>query len=344
VRAFAGHLPHRDADEEVADRHLNVTENAPLPAAGRFTGGSVYRSAFRQGATLVPRMLCLVVRRNSGRPGGKPAAPSVASRRTAQEKKPWKDLPGVEHGVEAQFLHPVLLGESILPYRVFRPFEGVVPVTADGTILDAEAAARRGHAGLHGWMTAAEAIWNGNAGSGHGPDAKMTLTGRWNFHNELGAQFPVPTLRILYAKAGSLPAACLVRDRSVIDHLLYWSAPASMGEGHYLASILNSETARRRSASLQARGQWGARHFDKVMFTLPIPRFSENVPLHAELACAGQEAENLAAAVELPDGVKFQHARKLVRDALTQAGISVRIDELVARLLDGARSSPVANA
>jgi SAM-dependent methyltransferase len=342
VRAFAGHLPHRDADEEVADRHLTVTESAPIPAAGRFTGGSAYRSAFRQGATLVPRMLCLVERPSGGHPGGEPAAPWVASRRTTQEKKPWKDLPGVEHSVEAQFLHPVLLGESILPYRVFRPFEGVVPATADGTVLHAETAARHGHAGLHGWMAAAEAIWSGNAGGGPGPDSKMTLTGRWNFHNELGAQFPMPPLRTLYAKAGSVPAACLVRDRSVIDHMLYWSAPASESEGHYLASILNSETARRRSASLQARGQWGARHFDKVMFTLPILRFDENVSLHMELACAGREAENLAATVELPDGVKFQRARKLVRDALTQAGISVRIDELVARLLDGARSSPAA--
>ena len=65
---------------------------------------------------------------------------------------------GVEHRVEAQFLHPVLLGESILPFREFRPFEGVVPVTAQGAILDAEAAANRGYAGLHGWMSAAELI------------------------------------------------------------------------------------------------------------------------------------------------------------------------------------------
>jgi hypothetical protein len=333
VRAFAGRLPCRDASEEIAERHLTVTENAPMPAAGRFTGGSAYRRAFRQGATLVPRMLCFIERRSSGG-AGKPAAPSVVSRRTVQEKHPWKDLPGIAHGVEAQFLHPVLLGESILPYRIFRAFEGVVPTTADGEILDAETAARRSYAGLHGWMTAAEAIWNANAGSG-----SMTLTGRWNFHNELGAQFPVPPLRVLYAKAGTLPAACLVRDRSVIDHMLYWSAPAGEDEGHYLAGILNSETARQRTASLQARGQWGARHFDKVMFTLPIPRFSEKVPLHVELARAGREAEALAVSVELPTGVKFQRARRLVRDALARAKISVRIDELVARLLDDAQST-----
>src|SRR5215472_9065782 len=330
VRAYTGLLPYRDAHEDVADKRLKVTDNAPKPVEGKFTGGSAYRDAFRQGATLVPRMLCLVERKSIGRLGANPAAPLVASRRNTQEKRPWKDLPGVEHNVEAQFLHPVLLGESILPYRLFRPFEGVVPVTTEGAILDADGAANRAYAGLHGWMAAAEAIWEENSDNG-----SMTLINRWNFHNELGAQFPMRPPRVVYAKAGTLPAACLVRDQSMIDHKLYWSAPASNNEGYYLISVLNCETVRKRTESLQSRGQWGARDFDKVVFTLPIPRFDETVPLHAELAAAGWDAENLAASVALPEGVKFRRARKLVRDALTGAGIATRIDDLVARLLDG---------
>ncbi len=121
----------------------------------------------------------------------------------------------------------------------------------------------------------------------------------------------------------------------MIEHGIYWTTVTSEAEGHFLAGILNSETARARTAKFQARGQWGARHFDKVMFTLPIPRFDETVPLHAELAAAGREAESFAASVALPEGFKFQRARKLVRDVLAEAGISTRIDGLVARLLDG---------
>jgi hypothetical protein len=117
--------------------------------------------------------------------------------------------------------------------------------------------------------------------------------------------------------------------------MLYWSAPSTEDEAAYLAVILNSETARSRISDLQARGQFGARHFDKVMFTLPIPRFEPENPLHKELAENGAAAEKLAAAVELPEGVKFQRARKLVRDALADAGIAQRIDNLVERLLDG---------
>ena len=60
VRAFSGTLPMRDASEAIANEHLTMVEGAPKPAEGQFTGGSAYRAAFRQGATLVPRMLCLV--------------------------------------------------------------------------------------------------------------------------------------------------------------------------------------------------------------------------------------------------------------------------------------------
>ena len=115
-------------------------------------------------------------------------------------------MPGVKNRVEAEFLHPVLLGESVLPYRVFHPVEGLVPVTAKGEILNAEAAANRGYDGLHGWMRKAEAVWTTNAESG-----TMTLVQRWNYHNELGAQFPIAPVRVVYAKAGTLLAACITR-------------------------------------------------------------------------------------------------------------------------------------
>jgi SAM-dependent methyltransferase len=158
VRAYSGLLPYRDAPEDIADAKLTVTEGAPALSVGTFEGGSAYRESFRQGATLVPRMLCLVERRQMGRLGTNPSAPLVASRRSTQEKRPWKELPGIENSVEAEFLRPILLGESILPYRVFRPREGVAPLSSSGFVLDAEAAANRGFSGLHGWMRKAEAV------------------------------------------------------------------------------------------------------------------------------------------------------------------------------------------
>lgn len=328
VTAYSGTLPLRDASEAIADRRLEVRKDTPRPTEASFVDRSPYRKAFRQGATLVPRVLCLVERKATGRLGANRQSPLVVSRRSTQEKRPWKDLPAVEHPVEAEFLRPVYLGESILPYRVFRAFEGVIPVDRKGGMLDAQAATNRGFDGLAGWMREAEGLWNKNA------ESSMTLVERWNYHNELGAQFPTPEIRVVYSKAGTLPAATIIRERKVvIDHKLYWATTASAPEAAYLVAILNSETGRKRVESLQSRGQWGARDFDKVMFTLPIPRFDETKALHRDLAAAAAEAEALAATLEIDPATRFQTARRRVRDALTEAGISPRIDRLVERLL-----------
>jgi hypothetical protein len=179
-------------------------------------------------------------------------------------------------------------------------------------------------------MAFAEEVWNSNSES-----ATMTLVDRWNYHNELGAQFPISRLRVVYAASGTLPAACVLYDSSaVIEHKLYWSNVPAKDEAAFLLAILNSETSRERVAALQSRGQWGARDFDKVMFTLPIPRFDGANSLHVELAAAASEAEKISAALVLPENVKFQRARKLIRDALTESGIGPQIDRLVGRLLD----------
>ncbi|MDQ6701624.1 MAG: hypothetical protein M3Z96_00170 [Pseudomonadota bacterium] len=179
-------------------------------------------------------------------------------------------------------------------------------MTDKGEVLDSEAAANRGFDRLHGWMSTAETVWNANAENG-----SMTLIGRWNYHNELGAQFPLAPLRVVYAASGTNPAACILKDPAVIEHKLYWSAPSTEKEACYLTGLLNSETARQRGESLQSRGQWGARDFDKVIFNLPIPRFDANNRLHNAIAAAAREAETIAARVPLPENIKFQRARAL---------------------------------
>jgi hypothetical protein len=222
VRAYSGTLPFRDAPEKVADAHLKVIEGAPALSIGTFEGGSVYRKSFRQGATLVPRMLCLVERKQTGRLGPDPSAPLVVSRRNSLEKQPWKALPGIESRVEVEFLHPVLLGESILPYRLHQSFEGVVPVTGKGNVLDAEAAAARGLDGLHGWMQQAETLWDGHR------QQPITLIQQFDYYGKLSSQFPLAPLRVVYAASGSQPAACLLRDLvSVVEHIVYWMAASS---------------------------------------------------------------------------------------------------------------------
>ncbi len=331
ARAYSGSLPYRDAPEALADEKLTVIEDAPAPETAQRTGGSAYRNSFRQGAILIPRAFVLVERKASGRLGSNPAAPLVESRRSSQEKRPWRDLPSLEGNVENGFLHPVLLGESILPYRLFNGFEGVVPVTAKGRLLDAKQASEEGFDHLATWMKAAEAAWDEN-GKG-----KRRFIEQLDYIGQLSSQFPIAPVRVVYAASGSLPAAMVLRDNdAVIEHALYWGKPTNEEEAHYLVAIFNSETTRNRAEQYQARGQFGARHFEKAVFNLPIPRFDAKNTLHRKLADAGARAEAAAKLVELVEGEKFQRARKRVRDALTEHGIAPEIDELVEKLLDGA--------
>jgi hypothetical protein len=106
--------------------------------------------------------------------------------------------------------------------------------------------------------------------------------------------------------------------------------------GYFLGAIINSEATRLRVVEYQARGQFGARHFDKAFFNLPIPIFDPKNPLHVKLAEAGANAERKALQVELVEGEKFQRARKRVREALIEDGIAGEIDALVEKLLDEA--------
>jgi hypothetical protein len=338
VRAYSGWLPLRDAPEEIADDRLKVVENAPAPAVVETEGGSEYRGTFKQGAILVPRMLCLVERRRLGRLGPALDFPAIESRRSSLEKEPWRSASSINGQIEERFLRPVLLGESILPFRIFQEFEGAIPyVDSYGLItatkarkLSSDPKVKQSFSAIIGWLAAAEKAWE----EGRSASTTLSLAEQLDYYGKLSVQFPLAPLRVVYAKAGALPAACLVRDETaVIDHMLYWAKPSAEDEGHYLVAILNSEAARSRAEQFQARGQFGARHFDKVMFNLPIPLFNASEGLHRHLAEAGAQAESVAANVELKEGEKFQRARKRVRDALTEDGIGGDIEKLVEKLL-----------
>lgn len=165
---------------------------------------------------------------------------------------------------------------------------------------------------------------------------RRTLPEQLDYYGQLSAQFPIAPLRVVYGASGTLPAAAFLADpRGIVEHTLYWTGVDSELEGHYLLAILNSETARKLAEGLQARGQWGARHFDKVMLSLPIPQFDYSNKLHGALARAAAHAEHVAAGVELSEGMHFVRARQKIRAALREDGVAQKMDKLVLELLGG---------
>ena len=126
----------------VASHHLDwptacptlVSEVADVTAA-LDSQESPYRSRFRQGASLVPRMLVTVERGTAGPLGVAVGKVPVRSARSANEKQPWKNLPPLEGVIEAQFVKRMHLGATIVAYRAREPQLAVVPWT-DGALLD----------------------------------------------------------------------------------------------------------------------------------------------------------------------------------------------------------------
>ena len=328
VTEATGVLPRRDASADEASKALTWLP-VEWPTASTGTDGSPYRHGFHNGATIFPRLLCVVERPPMTWIGVATHMPIVRSRRTPYENQPWKDLPALQDNVELEFLRPLYLGESIAPFRPLSPVEAVIPWKDGQGMMDATTAEMNGFLYLGRWMRRAEALWEEHKRS------NMTLVENWDFYGKLTAQLPsVSALRVVYAKSGTLLAAAIIPDSdAIVENTLYWTTVPSIDEARYLTAVLNSETTRRRAEHLQSRGQWGARHFDRYVLTLPIPRFDAQAPLHLELAAEAARAEEVAAAVELEEGTHFVRARSYIRAALRADGVAERIDGLVAQLL-----------
>ncbi|MGH6899070.1 MAG: hypothetical protein ACREJ5_21405 [Geminicoccaceae bacterium] len=249
------------------------------------------------------------------------------------DKKPWKNIQPLQGPIEAKFLRSVYLGESLAPFRILEPVTGVIPWNEKAAqLLDSNGARARGFSRLAAWLDQAEALWR-EYGS-----KTVRFIDQLDYYGKLSAQFPIGSIRVVFAKAGSNPAAAVVRNsEGIVENALYWLATEQPQEALFLEAVLNSETARARAERYQAMGQWGARHFDKVMFNLPIPKFDPNVKLHRDLAVSAERAERVAAAVPLKEGEHFTRTRKRVRDALRADGVADEIDKLVERLLEARR-------
>jgi hypothetical protein len=333
VERFAGALPRRDATEAEADLNLRRTP-VDWPPMMTQEGASPYRDRFRNGASIYPRRFFLVEREHAGRLGASRAAPRVRGRKGSLDKMPWLEVLPPAGPVEGRFLRPLLLGESVAPFRLLDPVLAVIPVEGH-TVLDAQEAAAAGHRHLAAWLRDIEEKWVAHASKNADGSLRMTLRERLDHMRNLSLQLTAPGPKIVYTKAGTLLSAAVVEDPNVIiDHLAYWAPLRSLDEARYLCAIVNSDVVLQRVIPMQPRGWRDPRHFDNLVWELPIPEFDRGVTLHQELAAAAAEAERTAAMVVLPAG-DYRRKRRAIRDALASTGLAARMDALVGALLGG---------
>jgi SAM-dependent methyltransferase len=324
---WRGKLIGRNVDWRDAASDLSQSSGSVTVASGEHL--SPYASRFQSGAKLNPQVLVVVEPAPAGPLGVPKGYRSVRSVRTSHEKRPWKDVPTLQGTVEMEFVRPVHLGSTIVPFRPLEPLAAIVPwePSAKKLLADADEALDR-YPRLAEWWKRASALW-----TEYGTPEKYDLTRRIDFQRKLTRQLPPPPHRVVYTASGSRLAAARLSDNSIVQHKLYWAAVASPEEAHYLCAALNTAAVAERVAPYQSRGQFGARDFDLYVWYVPIPEFDPANEGHKRLAALGQRAEAVAAQVPLPEQVNFQAGRRRVRQALEADGVAAEIEDAVAAVL-----------
>ncbi|MFD7571462.1 N-6 DNA methylase [Streptomyces sp. NPDC059810] len=325
---WTGKIPGRNTDWTHVQKWI-TREQHDLKFVGEDLISSPYRSRFWQGASIVPRVLFFVEKQESGPLGLGGGRVAVRSERSSTEKAPWKSLPDLEGVVEKEFVRPVLLGESVLPYRLLSPRKAVLPIEGNTTLMGGEHPHLERYPDLTNWWRAAEELWEANRSS-----ERLTLSQQLDFRKKLSDQLPATQLRVVYGKAGMHVSAALVDDpTAIIDHKLYWGTVASREEGMYLCAILNTPALTEVVRPLMSYGK-DERDIDKAVWQLPIPEFDPLNEGHVRLAELGVAQAAEIAELVLDESKGFVKLRQVIRAVLADSPQAEELDELVRLLLE----------
>ena len=294
IIVWSGRVPEQNANWDTVESRLSQSPGKARPASDEPT--SPWAERFRQGATIVPRLLFFVTRQAAGPLGRAAGKAGVRSLQRNNDKKPWKDLPALEGVVETEFIRPVLIGESVIPFRIAGTFEAVLPWDREG-LMDGQSDRLDLYEGLASWWRRAEAIWEQ-----HRSSDRLTLIKQLDYQRKLEQQFPIQPERIVYNSSGMHLVASRLKDRrAVIEHSLYWATAASTAEAQYLCAILNSATFTELVRPFMSYGK-DERHFDKHIWQMPVPLYDPSDDLHSRLSARGAELEAAIGKLELVPG------------------------------------------
>lgn len=183
-------------------------------------------------------------------------------------------------------------------------------------------------------MRDVESKWATHARKDRHGALAVTLAENVNHLGKLTAQAGAHAIRVLYTASGTrLSAARISPNSALVYHGAYWATVTSEEEAGYLLALLNSAAVLAKVTDLQPHGQRDRRHFDNLVWTLPIPDYDPEDPLHRDLAAAAARAEAVAAAVPLNPDAHFTAYRRAIRAALAEDGIAAEIEALVDALL-----------
>ena len=195
------------------------------------------------------------------------------------------DFAGV---VETEFVRPFYTGENVFPYRVGE--NGFDCRAMQCTRHNAQSS-DRAVARVQPMVGACRR----GLGSNIGPAIAYRSSNRLTTSQSSHKQFPVPSLRIVYNRAGMhVVAAKITNRRALIANGLYWASVRTDAEANYLCAILNAPVTTELVRPFMSYGK-DERDIHKAPWELPVPTFDEGNATHIRLPRLGAAAEQIAA-------------------------------------------------
>ena len=155
-----------------------------------------------------------------------------------------------------------------------------------------------------------------------------------------------------YTSSGRPTAAIIWDNYAIVDYVLFQTVCCSEDEAYYVLAVINSNELAAAAEMFMARGLYGARHFQKHGWKLPIPRYDASEPLHVRLSELGKTAEQECAAIiansdimSKPAGdAQSREARRLLRhEWQPNSEVAQDIEAAVAELLSDPAQAALAD-
>ena len=314
--------------DEVLQRIAFQVAPARIPQAESDYTGKGGMPGFRQGATIVPRVLTIVQRSTPG-PGGEVTVKTIRS-----QHRPWSVVNPQEGSAPSRWIQPLILSKAIVPFALApgAAQQAIIPI-AD----DSQGGLENVPESRNAFWASLDAIYREHKGAGK--NTPSDLIGQIDFASKLSAQLPLRgDLRtmVVYPSSGDIMRACRFSpDSGVIDYTLFRFLASGAGEAAYLVAILNAPCL--NDAFVQSRTS--GRDFQLNPWRkVPIRRFDPGNSSHQALAKLTEKAE--AATEEWLAGSPDETARlgqvglsSRIRELLTAQGIFAEINAIVRQIL-----------
>jgi SAM-dependent methyltransferase len=323
AQIWTGRLPAPNAHWE--DTQAAVTRiDGALRRSGTLTR-SPYAPAFTQGATFTPHFMFVVERQSASSLGIPAGRISIRSSRSIYEKRPWRSLPDFSGVVESEFVRPYYNGDSVFPYRTHEPGLVVLPCNRSGIISASQIELSPG---FHQWWERSESTWDT-----HRTSDRMSLTQRLDYQSGLTKQFPIPSIRVVYNRAGMHVVAAKIFDRrAIVANGLYWASVRTEAEANYLCSVLNASVTTDLCRPFMSYGK-DERDIHKAPWELPIPIFDARNAVHVRLSELGADAGRLAATFTVNSNLHFAATRRHIRQLIEATPEGREINDIVYELI-----------